>query len=341
MGLAAGAGATLPIRDLQLVGLPISTGQELIAAKGKVTGSDADWQKLNVHYAGNPLALKIVASFICEFFEGNLTQFLAFLARSPFIFDDIRDLLDQQWQRLSRLEQATMFWLAINREPVSLPELLTDFISPISPGDLLQAIASLQNRALIEKVDGAFTQQPVVMEYVSNCLVEQIYLEITTLGNHLPQELSSNSSTLLYSAPLSHYSLLHTHALIKTNAKDYIRGAQTRLILDRVAQRLLPCLSSQNPTQLIQSILHVLQTNPVLATGYAAGNLLNLCCHLNLDLSTCDFSYLTLRQTYLQRTPLPQANFAHAEFINAIFTQTFWQHYYDRLQPRRHPISHR
>ena len=90
------AGATLPIRCLQLAGLSTSAAQDLLSTRGTFTGSDTDWQRLIDHYAGNPLALKIVASFIGDFFEGDLAQFLKCLGRSPLIFDDIRDLLNQQ-----------------------------------------------------------------------------------------------------------------------------------------------------------------------------------------------------------------------------------------------------
>jgi hypothetical protein len=75
-------------------------------------------------------------------------------------------LLERQFQRLSDIEQEIMYWLAINREPVLLEELQEDFVSPISTSELLQALVSLQRRSWIEKIAEAFTQQPVVMEYV-------------------------------------------------------------------------------------------------------------------------------------------------------------------------------
>ncbi|MEO1347959.1 MAG: NB-ARC domain-containing protein [Cyanobacteria bacterium J06635_15] len=315
-GLVARSGTTLPIRYLQLTGLPVTPGQALLTARGQLTGSDADWQHLIHHYAGNPLALKIVAAFVSEFFQGRLAQFLDLLEDAAFIFDDIRDLLDQQFQRLSRLEQSVMYWLAINQAPISLPDLLADFLPPLAPGELLQAIASLQKRSLIDQIDRTVTQQPVVMEYVTHRFIEQIYTELITLIEQPPPPCSP--APLL---PCSPAPLLHTHALIKTNVKDSIRHSQTRLILDAIAQRLLPNLSGS--AQPLRAVLHHLQSSPVLATGYAGGNLLNLCCHLKLDLSNWDFSRLTLRQAYLQGARLSHLNVAHAEFIQAVFTQTF------------------
>lgn len=335
-GFAARTGDTLPRRCLQLTGLSVATGQDLIAAKGTLIGSDADWQALIERYAGNPLALKIVASFVSEFFEGDLAQFLGFLERSHFIFEDIRDLLDQQFQRLSPLEQAVMYWLAIEREPVSLSDLQADCITPLAPGHLLQVLASLQNRSLIEKADGQFTQQPVVMEYMTANFVERICQELQALAQSLqrgsasgtpnPQAGGGNGETspaAHASIPGSSHLLLHTHALIKTTVKDYVRESQMRLILGAIGNRISPLLSLPHPWPLLQSLLQRLRAHPVLASGYAGGNLLNLCCYLGIDLTGSDFSRLTLRQAYLRGATLHKLNLDQVEFVHCVFTQTF------------------
>ncbi len=71
-----------------------------------------------------------------------------------------------------------MYWLAINREPVSFYQLQADLLANLSSGELLQAIASLQRRSLIEKNAVGLTQQPVVMEYVTNEFIERIGEEV-------------------------------------------------------------------------------------------------------------------------------------------------------------------
>jgi len=58
-------------------------------------------------------------------------------------FGDIRELLEQQFERLSDQEKEIMYWLAINREPVSLFELQSDIVSPVPPTKLLSALESL------------------------------------------------------------------------------------------------------------------------------------------------------------------------------------------------------
>ncbi len=75
-GLAKYEGDSLPVRSLQLTGLLETEGRELFNVKGQFTASEDQWQVLISRYGGNPLALKIVASSIRDFFDGNVSQFL-------------------------------------------------------------------------------------------------------------------------------------------------------------------------------------------------------------------------------------------------------------------------
>ena len=67
-------------------------------------------------YSGNPLALKLVARTISDFYGGDAALFLS---EDTLIFDDIRDVLDKQFQRLSSLEREVLVCLAIMRESAS------------------------------------------------------------------------------------------------------------------------------------------------------------------------------------------------------------------------------
>ncbi len=89
------------------------------------------------HYAGNPLALKLVSQFIKEVFDGDIAEFLK---EGEMIFSDIRDVLDQQFERLSELEQEVMYWLAIEREAVSLNDLQENIIHPVSKRELQEVL---------------------------------------------------------------------------------------------------------------------------------------------------------------------------------------------------------
>ncbi|MBW4542031.1 MAG: AAA family ATPase [Myxacorys chilensis ATA2-1-KO14] len=295
-GLGAKEGAGSPLRSLRLSGLAQAEGQEILREK-VVSVSESASQALIDHYAGNPLALKIAATTIQDVFDGDIAQFLA---QGTAVFGDISDLLDQQFERLPPLEQHIMYWLAIEREWVSIPELQQDMIPSILPRSLLEALESLQLRSLIEKQSTTFTQQPVVMEYVTDRLIEQITSEIIS-GN---------------------IDLFNSHALMKAQTKDYLRNAQVRLILKPLGDRLLAALGSLEAIEShLKQILLSLQQAPR-QPGYAAGNLLNLLAHLQLEICDYDFSRLTVWQAYLQGTNLHQVNFTGANLSRSVFTQT-------------------
>lgn len=319
-GLAALEGESLPVRSLQLLGLPEANGRSLFDVKGTFTATDDTWQILIDRYGGNPLAIKIVASSIRDFFDGDIAHFLHISQKIPFLFDDIRDLLDQQFQRLTTLEQQIMYWLAINREPVSWSELQTNFVAKLPPHELLESLNSLLRRSLIEKNKASFTQQPVVMEYVTNWIIEQVCEEIRERGiiKNTASPQSSTKFKIQNSTPL-----IQTHALTKATAKEYVRETQINLILKPIADELITSLGSlEIIANNLQQILAHLQGKPPQETGYAGGNILNLLQVLQIDVSGYDFSRLTVWQAYLQGVNLHDVNFTNSDLSDCVFTES-------------------
>ncbi len=302
IGLAAKEGETLAVRSLQLTGLPTAAGREIFKVRGDFWASESEWRVLIAHYAGNPLALKMVAPAIQDFFNSSVSKFLEFLKQDTLVFDDIRNLLDGQFKRLSNLEKEVMYWLAINREPVSFSELQADFVSNVSSSVILEALASLQRRSLIQKSVDGFTQQPVVMEYITLQLIERVCTEITT------QKLA----------------LFRRHAFIQATAKEYIRDTLIRLILQPVIKELINKFKHKNSTETrLAQILSILQDHSPLKARYAGGNVLNLLCQLKTNLDRYDFSNLNVWQAYLQGMRLHHVNFANSDLDKSVFTKTF------------------
>ncbi len=66
-------------------------------------------------------------------FGGDIANFLH---TGEHIFSNIRDLLDEQFERLSLQEKRLLYWLAVGRELASLDELISD-IRRASPGQHL------------------------------------------------------------------------------------------------------------------------------------------------------------------------------------------------------------
>jgi WD40 repeat protein/transcriptional regulator with XRE-family HTH domain len=290
-------GETLGVRSWTLYGLSCEAGQEILKVKG-LDAEEFQLRKLVERYEGNVLALKVVATTIRDLFSGNVGEFLQ---QEATVFGDISELLEQHFVRLSELEKDVMYWLAINREPVSLSQLKEDVVTSIAPQKILEAVESLTRRYLVEESKSSSTQQAVVMEYVTNRLIEHVCQEIKT------QKLE----------------IFRCHALMKATVKDYIREAQIRLILQPVIHGLLTVFGSKKnlENQLIQIIENLRETSS-LEQSYTAGNIFNLFCHLGTDLRACNFSYISVWQADMRSVRLHNANFAHANLAKSIFAET-------------------
>ncbi|MBD3886273.1 NACHT domain-containing protein [Phormidium tenue FACHB-886] len=291
-------GLKSPVRSLRLNGLSEVEGYKVFEVQG-YSGSKAELSPLIEQYDGNPLALKVIATTLQNFFDGNVAQLLE---QEILFFGDIWKLLSEQFNRLTAVEKQIMYWLAIERGWTSLSDLHRNLFPTVTARELLEALDSLQHRSLLEKQSGCFTQQSVVMEYVTNQLLEQAFQEIKT----------------------GQIALLNTVALVKAQAKDFVRESQTRLILELLIRELQRYFRTEAALrQRLDMLLQVVRQENELGLGYAAGNLLNLYRSLNLNISGYDFSNLVIRQAVLQDIELHDVNFSYSEFIDSPFAQTF------------------
>lgn len=288
------------VKTLPLSGLTPDDGRAIFQQKGIFTGSEAEWQTLVNHYGGNPLALKMVASATQDLFNSSICEFLEYLSQRILVFEDIRDLLDRQFNRLSEAEQKTLFWFAIHREPLTITDIQTSVIGSVQQQSIPQHINSLFRRSLLEKKDRAFSLQPVVMEYVTEQFIQRICTEFTTRQLDVWQ----------------------SHSLIRVQAKDYVREVQLRLIMQPVIEWLLSSYPNVSAVEeRARSFLTQQQHPSSSRTGYAAGNLINLLVQLQVDLRSSDFSGLVVQQADLRQVNLAGVNFKHAELTQSIFSE--------------------
>ncbi len=124
-----------------------------------------------------PPGAQLVAQTVQELFGGTISDFLR--EETP-IFEDIRAVLDQQFARLSVLEQEILFWLAIEREPISAATLRSNLVQKETSRAFLEALRALQRRSLLEKVGDGFTLQNVLLEYITDRLVEGLAQNCST-----------------------------------------------------------------------------------------------------------------------------------------------------------------
>src|SRR5205823_5617360 len=206
----------------------------------------------------------------------------------------IRRLLAEQIERSSALEQQVLRLLAIEREPVSLGALLRDLGPRVGRASVLEAVEALRRRSLVERVQTggptAFTLQSVVLEYMTDRLVEGVV-----------DEIKRGEPATLVEVPL-----------IEAQAKDYVPPAQERLIgapiLQQLSDRDGPALTERR----LLDLLDAWRSRSPGEQGYGPGNIINLLRLLRGDLRSMDFSRLSIRQAYLQETEAQDARLVDA-----------------------------
>ncbi|NEO88117.1 MAG: hypothetical protein F6J87_28260, partial [Spirulina sp. SIO3F2] len=252
------------VQALMLSGSP-EAAQGILKAKAIRGTADQQTQLANL-YGNSPLALKIVATSIQDLFQGEIA---AFLAQETTVFNGIRRLLDEQFARLNPLEIQIMTWLAINRDWTAPEQLQRDIVPPVARSRILESLESLAWRSLIETAPaapdatvGRYTQQPVVMEYVTDNLIAQIYEELITLeGDRFSR-----------------------YPLTQTNVSEALRQSQVRLIIGPLVALLRNTFSSPRLlAKQLQKVLTRLRDNP--QARYGAGNLIDIYAMLGIDLT--------------------------------------------------------
>ena len=145
------------IRTLQLKGLDIAAGREILRDYGLEASDNSE--TLIHHYQGNPLWLKSVANLIQDL-GGGVTELLP--NDTLLLPEDLKDVLQQQFDRLSGLEKQVISLLAKESQPIDRAKLLENEIIPAS--DLLNALQSLSRRCLIEQPDGVTSKLKDILD---------------------------------------------------------------------------------------------------------------------------------------------------------------------------------
>ncbi len=296
--LAPLEGSRTPVRSMHLGQLD-AEACGLLLQENEITGNAAERERLIERYSGNPLALKIVAPTIADLFDGAIRTFLE---QGETIFGSVRYLLQEQFARLSAVEESIMLWLAILREPVTVSQLSTVLINPLPRAQLLEALDTLRGRSLIEhgKLKASFALQSVVLEYATTRLIEAAVSEIER----------------------GHLHLLINHALELANGKEYIREAQVRLIVAPILARLRNLDPEPDALQArLTALFDPLRGRSEEFQGYAPANLLALLRALRGDLSELDLHQLSVREASLDGVNMHDTNLTEATLHNARFTE--------------------
>jgi NB-ARC domain len=148
-----------PIRILQLSGLDTAAAREILRDKGL---PEIDCTEALIHrYQGNPLCLKSVVTLIQEL---GIDANELLLNDTVLLPEDLKDVLQQQFSRLSEIEKQVLSLFCRESEPVNLAKLLE--CGTVRSPDLLNALQSLSRRCLIEKTGNLYSLPPVLRQYI-------------------------------------------------------------------------------------------------------------------------------------------------------------------------------
>jgi len=288
------------VRSLRLDGLDARASEQLLVEKD-VAGDALDRARLIEQYGGNPLALKIVAQTIVDLFGGEIA---AFLEQGEVIFGGVRELLAEQFDRLSATEQTVLLWLAILREPVSIDELLSVLGAPLPRVQVLEAVEALRRRSLIErgKLRGSFTLKSVVLEYATAQLIAEVASEIEQ----------------------GRLSRLIEHRLEQANAREDVRQNQQRLIVAPILARLRNVYSQRAELENhLLGLLDQLRKQADYAQGYGPANVLALLREQRRHLRGPDLSQLAIRGASLQGVEMQDTTLLGATLRETVLASAF------------------
>jgi WD40 repeat protein len=289
-------GTRSPVRSLRLVGMDEQAAHDLLNDKG-LSGTPVAWQRLVAGYAGNPLALKIVAQAVSDLFNGDLDRFLQ---EGELVFNGVRPVLRQQVGRLTPLEHLLLTWLAVLREWTPLDTLAQVLHPRVLRAQLLEALEALRRRSLLERGQQAsFSLQSVVMEYLTDVLGERLGEEIV-LGN--PQQL-------------------RRVALEQAQAKDYVRQTQVRLLVHPLIERLRSELGADSLVEVhLLRLLEQFRAEDTGTQGYGPANVISLLKDLRGHLRGLDLSRLSIRGAYLQGVEMQDTRLSEATLRETVWT---------------------
>jgi hypothetical protein len=194
--------------------------------------------------------------------------------------------------------------LAIERQPVGIATIGEELAPGAAKTAAIEALEALRHRSLVERSDvgPAFTLQSVVLEYVTERLVQAAATEIET----------------------GQLTILRNRPLVKGQAKDYVRQAQERLIAEPLLDQLIG--SSEGRALAERALLRCLERerNVAMEThGFGPGNLVNLLRLLRGNLRGTNASRLRIQQAYLQDVEAQDASLAGTQLLDSVLGDAF------------------
>ena len=244
------SGENRAARLFHLQGLNQTEAIALLNREG-LQANESEMTKLAQIYMGHPWWLQQLKLNI------NTSTVAQFLKRDLFDINGTWNLLEEHFQILSPLEKSTLYWLTINREPVTEMFLYDeDMEAEVGRrGRLMEALKSLRYSSLVHQQDDRWELPEIVLRFMTTKLIDKFY------DGFVDRDVSS----------------LNRYPLIKVTGKEYIREEQIKFVLQRLLTRLQSKFGGLSAVEArIRELLTIFRQKLINRPGYAAGNLFNL-----------------------------------------------------------------
>ena len=258
------------IKTIELKGLNVQEIKEMFPNLQPQSDPEYSWEKLLEYYGGNPGILNIVAKQISETYDDDISKFIEnhdehiYGSNSNRLEDKNKDIFNKQFNKLTPKAQELMYWLAIKNEPLTrekIKSLLPSYNTYIN---------TLKYLCLIIDDPSGYTQSPMIMDYVTEKIIDQVVEDISTKN---PQ-------------------IINDYPLIDSQDKEYIKDIQKRRFLEPIVDKLLKSKNLGGKQTIKENLISMLddwrKEQP--ESGYMGGNILTLLLHLEIDFKGSDFS---------------------------------------------------
>lgn len=308
------------VEVVQLDGLDTNAFSSVLNSSGEISSSPATMDWVRERYDGSPLAARILQGYIREVYGGSVDDFRQ---SQPDIVPEFEDLLNFHFGRLTPMEKEVAYWLAINREPVSIETLEFDLLSVDSRDRLRSTLQHLQARIPLESDRRHFSLQPVLLDYVTL----RICTKVGGLFSCSSQEIEKYIARLLANDIATEFEndefgLLDRVALLKAHTSEHVRRAQSVCVIEPLIRRLVQHAGSPETVHnQLRQILAEFRETAGSRRSYFASNIATLIIGLKGKLEAENLSGLTLIAPYFAGTQIRDVSFENCIFVRPSFTE--------------------
>lgn len=286
------------VRSIALKGVEEDTARGILVRGGLVDDGGGNLDVIAAHHGRNPYALKIVARAIAL---GNVPGGVDGYVRGGCPLPaKLEELLDVQYERLSRMERVSLLRVAANRLSISSAVLSADLAFRYADVEPARAVASLRERGLLDGTVDDLDLQNVLREYCTRRLVDLLTAEVLNGEIEVGRDVS----------------------LLNPDAPSYISEAQRNLVLRPVAERLGRALPGGVRDHVLL-VIAGLRGKAAREVGFAGGNLVNILAAAGASLSGADLTRQVLWRCQLEGTELHDVDAGGSDFEGSTFSSTF------------------